>query len=254
MKPPWLPTALLILLAGCQLAPRSAPTSMPSAPPSASKPEVTSEPSPSPSPAGGGAPDDCGFPPGAALEFSGRSTYAELRVGDAKGAASDPMSDEPADFYITRDSYNQGSLHGRLVCAIFVDENAGFIEITVHPDDWDNTPEPKPGQPTSGLSQADAEAVALASLPEPAEWTLEGYGSGAGPIGDLDPEWRERDWGREMSADHWVWIVSAYRDDRSATIIVDYVDGTVLLIIESEMDECDARSSEYAGTDVCGDL
>ncbi len=32
------------------------------------------------------------------------------------------MSDDLADIYITRDKFDQGDLHGRLVCAIFVDQ------------------------------------------------------------------------------------------------------------------------------------
>ena len=252
MKRPWLPAALLLLLAGCRLAPGSSPTPMPSAPPSASATEVAVE--PSPTRGEGEAPDDCGFPPGAALEFSGRSTYAELGVGDAKGAASDPMSDEPADFYVTRDSYDQGDLHGRLVCALFIGEFEGFNEITVHPDDWDNTPAPKPGQPANGLSETAAVEAALASLAEPDEWTLVDGFNRDGPIGDYYPDWQKQDWGREISADRWVWIVDAYREDRGVTIFIDYVDGAILGTVEYQLDECDTRSSEYAGTDVCGDL
>ena len=133
-------------LAGCRLA-GALPSELPSPSEVASPSNV---PSPSASAVAGGpeAPERCGFPPGTPLEFAGRSTYAELRVGDAKGDSGDPMSDEPADIYITRDTFNQGELHGRLVCAIFVGANEGFVEITIHPDDWGRyTPEPEPGEP-----------------------------------------------------------------------------------------------------------
>ena len=42
--------------------------------------------------------------------------------------------DDPADIYITRDAFDQGEHHGRLVCAVFVND-PGFVEITVHPED-----------------------------------------------------------------------------------------------------------------------
>ena len=78
--------------------------------------------------AGAEAPAECSFPPGTPLEFAGRSTTATLDVQEAVG---DPMSDDPADIYITRDAFDQGELHGRLVCAIFVNQ-PGFVEITPH--------------------------------------------------------------------------------------------------------------------------
>jgi len=81
-------------------------------------------------PLGQEAPEAC-FPVGTALSFAGRSTTAALGVQEVVG---DPLSDDPADIYITRDKFDQGDLHGRLVCAIFVG-NSGFIEITVHPAD-----------------------------------------------------------------------------------------------------------------------
>ena len=46
----------------------------------------------------------------------------------------DPLSHDPADIYITRDKFDQGDLHGRFVCAVFVDQPA-FVDITVHPAD-----------------------------------------------------------------------------------------------------------------------
>ena len=87
------------------------------------------------------APAQCGFPDGTALEFGGRSTTSALGVQEVVG---DPMSDDPADIYITRDAFDQGELHGRLVCAIYVND-PGFVETTVHPADGGRfIPEPEP--------------------------------------------------------------------------------------------------------------
>src|SRR5918992_4560955 len=159
--------ALSVLLVGCRLAPGS------SVPHSAAASGVEVAVAPSPSTSGQEAPEACGFPPGAALEFAGRSTYAELRVGDAKGDRVDPMSDDPADIYVTRDTFNQGEVHGRLVCAIFVDQ-PDFVEVTVHPEDWGKfTPAPEPGSPANGLSSEQAIEVARAALPEGDEWYIE---------------------------------------------------------------------------------
>src|SRR5919106_3689894 len=94
-------------------------------------PSQADSPSASPAVEGVEAPVACGFPEGTALSFAGRSTTAALDVQEVVG---DPMSEEVADIYITRDAFDQGELHGRLVCAVFVDV-AGFVEVTVHPDD-----------------------------------------------------------------------------------------------------------------------
>lgn len=95
---------------------------------------------------GDGPPESC-FSDGRALSYAGRSTTAALNVQEVVG---DPMSHELADIYITRDKFDQGDLHGRLVCAIFVGQ-PGFIEITVHPADGGRvraqpvpTPDPSP--------------------------------------------------------------------------------------------------------------
>ena len=203
------------------------------------------------------APERCDFPAGAALEFAGRSTYAELRVGDAKGDSGDPMSDEPADFYITRDPITRegsGPL-GRFVCAIFVGENEGFVEITMHPDDWGRySPVPEPGEPANGLSADEAIEAARAVLPDGAEWYVDFYD--AGPIGDfLSPDYRDDDWVRELSADHWVWAGSARRGTQGMFMVIDYVDGTVVGTVEYTLDECGRHPSdpEY-GTEPCPDL
>jgi hypothetical protein len=203
------------------------------------------------------APEDCQFPAGAALEFAGRSTYAELRVGDAKGASGDPMSDEPADIYITRDPITQegsGPL-GRFVCAIFVGEYQGFVEITMHPDDWDRySPVPRPGEPANGLSADEAIEAASAGLPGGDEWRVHVHG--AGPIEEfLATDYRDDDWVRELPAHQWVWTFSAERGTQAMLMFIDYVAGTVVGTIEFTLDECGRypSDSEY-GTEPCPDL
>jgi hypothetical protein len=106
-------------------------------------PSITAQPSASTT--GQEAPEECGFPPGTALQFAGRSTYIELNVGESAtygDASKDPLGDDPADFYITRDPFKQGAHRGRLVCAIFV--NISFVEITMYPEDvCDSLPCPR---------------------------------------------------------------------------------------------------------------
>ena len=242
----------IVGLAGCRLAPGGPPTELASPNEGLSQPVA---PPPSASAVAGGpeAPEQCGFPPGTALEFAGRSTYAELHVGDAKGEPVDPLSDDPADIYITRDTFNQGELHGRLVCAIFVGANEGFVEITIHPEDWGRyTPEPEPGQPANGLSYEEAEETARAALPE-GDWHIELQP--AGPIGDYVPDLQDHDWGRELAADHWVWLVSAWGRNQAVVMVIDYVDGTVIGTEEFTLDDCGRYEGdpEY-GNERCPDL
>ena len=243
----------IVGLAGCRLAPGGPPTELASPNEGLSQPVA---PPPSASAVAGGpeAPEQCGFPPGTALEFAGRSTYAELHVGDAKGEPVDPLSDDPADIYITRDTFNQGELHGRLVCAIFVGANEGFVEITIHPEDWGRyTPEPEPGEPANGLSADEAIEAARAGLAGSDEWYVEMNGSG--PIGDFFPDYQDYDWGRELTADHWVWIVRALRENQSKSMVLDYVDGTVIGTVEYTLDDCGRYEgdSEF-GNERCPDL
>jgi len=98
------------------------------------------------------APPNSCFPEGTALSYAGRSTTAALGVQEVVG---DPMSFEPADIYITRDKFDQGELHGRLVCAIFVNP-PGFVEVTVHPADGgrfvaEHVPSERPTPLPSGM-------------------------------------------------------------------------------------------------------
>ena len=241
-------------LAGCRLA-GGLPSELPSPSEVASPSNV---PSPSASAVAGGpeAPERCGFPPGTPLVFAGRSTYAELRVGDAKGDSGDPMSDEPADIYITRDPITQegwGPL-GRFVCAIFVGENDGFVEITMHPEDWDRySPVPRPGKPANGLSADEAEEAARAALPEGDEWYVQLNGSG--PIGDFIPDYQEYGWDRDLTSDHWVWIALALRDNQSISVVIDYVDGTVIGTVEYTLDDCGRYEDDPDfGNEQCPDL
>lgn len=242
-------------LVGCRLA-GSGSTSVSSLPPSASESagEVALDPSPSQS--GPEAPEECGFKPGTALEFADRSTYAALGVGDAVGSSTDPMSDQPADIYITRDTFNQGELHGRLVCAIFVGANEGFVEITVHPEDWGKyTPVPEPGEPANGLSADGAIEAARAGLPEGDGWSISLQGSGAIEEIEYLSNWQDYEWRREPTADQWVWAVFAQRENQAIDMVIDYVDGTVIGTVEYALDDCGRypSDSEY-GTEECPSL
>jgi hypothetical protein len=109
------------------------------------------------------APEDCGFPDGTALSYAGRSTTAALGVQQVVG---DPMSNDLADIYITRDKFDQGELHGRLVCAIFLDQN--FVEVTVHPADGGRVvdePVSTAPAPSDGISRDQAIEAAREMVP-----------------------------------------------------------------------------------------
>jgi len=107
------------------------------------------------------APEACGFPDGTALSYAGRSTTAALNVQEVVG---DPLSDDPADIFITRDKFDQGDLHGQLVCAIFVD-HPGFVEVTVHPADGGRfSEEPMPTATPTPLPSGMIEIVTHCGL------------------------------------------------------------------------------------------
>jgi hypothetical protein len=172
------------------------------------------------------APEACGFPDGTALSYAGRSTTAALDVQEVVG---DPMSDDPADIYITRDKMDQGELRGRLVCAIFVD--SAFVEITVHPEDggrYSAAPVPTAPEPSGGISRDAAVEAALGELPD-GDWEV-GVAE-AGPLGRLDPLWETYDWSRDLSGDLWVWRIFLLNGDGGgADVVVDYVDGSVYVV------------------------
>jgi hypothetical protein len=247
---------LALVLIGCRPT-GSASGSGVSSPPTPLEESAVAD-GPTASPAGAFAPAECYFPEGAALEFAGRSTYVELNVGDAApygDVVTDPLADDPADIYITRDTYNQGDLHGRLVCAIFVGDNEGFIEVTVHPEDMARnfTPAPEPGVPAGGLLSREAEEAARAYLPDGGEWDV--LPAGSGPIVDFLPDYRDYDWGRDLAADHWVWAVEATRESQAIAMVIDFIDGTVIGTIEFTLDECGRypEQSDY-GEEACPDL
>ena len=177
----------------------------------------------------GEAPLECGFPAGTVLSYAGRSTTAELDVQEAVG---DPMSDDPADIYITRDEFDQGEHHGRLVCAVFVND-PGFVEVTVHPEDGGRfvppTPYPSVTAPPGGISKVTATDIARAEVPEPSEWEIAHVE--AGPIGRVEPHVLEDDyyeWARDLSPDRWIWRVYLVRGDEGMDVLIDYLDGSVL--------------------------
>ena len=187
-------------------------------------------------PAGPVAPPECRFPDGTPLVFAGRSTTATLEVEEAVG---DPMSDRPADIYITRDEFDQGDLHGRLVCAVYTD-GAVFVEITVAPDGWDPqtgrpssaatpsaepTRTPRPSQRTVGLSRADAVAAARAAAPGTGDWEV--VVATAGPIRDVNPNWSLAEWSRDLPEDTWVWYLYLRSGEEGVLVYLDHADGRI---------------------------
>jgi hypothetical protein len=183
----------------------------------------------------GEAPPECGFPAGTVLSYSGRSTTAELDVQEVVG---DAMSDDPADIYITRDKFDQGEKHGRLVCAVFVD-HPGFVEVTVHPEDGGRfvppTPLPSVTPPPGGISVDDATDIALAEVPEPDTWAV-GVAE-AGPLERMmDGTYLDADWAAGLPGDRWVWRIFLSRGDAGVDVVLDYLDGSVMGTVEYIVD------------------
>lgn len=210
--------ALLVAAAGCRALPAGARPSPPE--PSLAEPSL-------PEPSLGElsveeAPEVCGFPAGTALEHAGRSTTAELGVQEVVG---DPMSDDPADIYVTRDKFDQGELQGRLVCAIFVDD-PGFVEITVHPDDVaPPSPTPAAPEPSKGVGEAAAIEIALGAADADVAWEVSV--ADRGPIFRVMPHWEDQEWGAAVGPETWVWRIHLVSGDRGLDVIVDYLDGSV---------------------------
>jgi hypothetical protein len=185
--------------------------------------------------AGPEAPESCGFPDGTALSYAGRSSTAALDVQEVVG---DPMSNDAADIYITRDMFDQGQLNGRLVCAVFVDQ-PGFVEVTVHPADVgrfepaesaDVTPVPAP---TGGVSRDEALQAAHDAFPEAENWEV---AVGAGQVAQMVPGWDSYDWLRGLDPGHWVWQVFLSHGDRGAVVVIDFIDGSVYGVVELILD------------------
>src|SRR4029078_5670144 len=137
---------------------------------------------------------------------------------------------EPADIYITRDAFDQGQHHGRLVCAIYV-KNPAFVEATVPRSAggrvFSPTPEPTVGPtPSQGVSVDVAVAAARAALPDAGPWNLGTVR--AIQLWQLNPVWEQYEWADGLSRDRWVWSAFFSRGDRGAEVVLDYVDGTVL--------------------------
>lgn len=170
------------------------------------------------------APASCGFPAGTALSYAGRSTTATLGVQEVVG---DPMSHDPADIYITRDAFDQGEHHGRLVCAIFV-EAPDFVEVTVHPADDGRIAAPQhvPAlPPPDGISRQEALDAALGSVPEADAWEVRAVT--AGPVDEVGSMWQFDEELGDLPPDLWVWRVYLVRGDRGVDVAIDFVDGTV---------------------------
>ncbi len=178
------------------------------------------------------APARCGFAPGTALSFAGRSTTAALDVEEVVG---DAMSTQAADIYITRDAFDHGAHHGRLVCAIFVSVPK-FVEVTVHPSDGGRvspTPEPSIGPtPSDGISGEEAVAAARATVPDPDQWEISVVE--ATTVGQLrrDGLLSAYKWAAALPSDLWVWRVMVWQGSRGLDIVVDFADGTVYGTVE----------------------
>ncbi len=224
-----------VLLSACRVLGAGSQPAVESVPPTGPSPTVeAAQPPPSePAPAlDVQAPPECGFPEGTPLEYAGRSTTAALDVQEVVG---DPMSDDPADIYITRDPFAQGELHGRLVCAIFVND-PHFVEITVHPADGGRwvppTPAPSVAEPPGGISEAEAVAIARGTVDHGDTWNL--ASATAGPLAHvMFGAMLESDWSASLPADLWVWQVFLVSGDKGVSVIIEYVEGTVLYRADS---------------------
>jgi hypothetical protein len=146
---------------------------------------------------GAEAPEACGFPDDTALSFAGRSTTSALDVQEVVG---DPMSDDPADIYVTWDRIDWGNWGPvRLVCAIFV-EPAGFVEITVHPDDGGRaTPAPEPSLSVPSCEPAPSPNAAIGDGPYEVTvaelWEAGQCGDSLAEFGDNDLAFDAHPWG-----------------------------------------------------------
>lgn len=78
------------------------------------------------------APEDCGFPPGTPLAFSGRTTMNQIGLVDR-----DPEQvhgNDRADIHVTLEPIEAHGLRGRMACVMYVD--FGGIEIVEVPSGW----------------------------------------------------------------------------------------------------------------------
>lgn len=215
---------VLVAVPACAGAPRSTEVADGSDAPSVDAVQAT--------PVDAEAPQDCGFEPGTKLIFAGRSTTSQLQVQEVIG---DPMSNDPADIYITFDEVDSENGPAREVCAIYV-TTPGFVELTLAPVGWDPingrppataTPEPTPApsMPDATVLPEEAVAAARAAVPEAADWEVNGVqGLRAGD----DELHAMEDWAADLDAGHPVWVVLLWNDDRGAMVYVDAVTGAVL--------------------------
>ena len=174
----------------------------------------------------GEAPARCAFPRGTVLAYAGRSTTAALDVEEVVG---DPMSTELADIYITRDAFDQGDHHGRLVCAIFVNDPE-FVEITVHPSDGGRVSLRHPSRPWARRHRPASPA--RQPLPQPAPpCRIRGRGNRVlcrrCRCGSFSTDARALRLGSRAAPRPMDLVVFFSRGDRGITIVLDYVSGTV---------------------------
>jgi hypothetical protein len=176
------------------------------------------------------------FPEGAPLVVATRTTAAALEVEEVPG---DPLSHDLADVYVTRAEYDQGDLHGPLVCATFV-EQPGIVEITVAPETCD--PEtgrpsmpappsavpaetPRAPAPSPMLSREEALAVSHVAAPGTEDWEV--LVATAGPIREVNPNWNLLDWSRHLPEQTRIWYVALASGDEGVMVFLDATDGTV---------------------------
>lgn len=182
------------------------------------------------------APETCGFGEGARLIFAGRTTTAALQVQEVIG---DPMSNDPADIYITFDEFDNGAVRGRQVCAIYVD-HPGFVELTLAPEGWSPetgrppatpTPTPAPAResekPVVVASAEEAVEIARAEVPEAADWDVLAVRSTR--LGEYEMFADQLDWSRDLPLDLRIWTVSLGDGGRGILVVVNAETGEVLL-------------------------
>lgn len=215
----------LIALTSCSVSELPEPTADATDDAASASPETASR------PLEGEAPADCGFAPGTELIFAGRSTTATLQVQEVIG---DPLSNDPADIYITFDEIEQGDITARQVCTIYADPR--FVELTLAPEGWDldtgrppAAPAPTstdaPAPPADGLARDDAIAAARDAMPRLAEMDV--IATAFAPAADMRVEGMWFDGAEAVPDDRWLWRVN-FRSGFEGTIVyVDYLDGTV---------------------------
>lgn len=215
-----------LVLAGCAAAGPRPAESVPAATRGESLAPVDAE-----------APPECGFEPGTKLIYAGRSTTSLLQVQEVIG---DPMSNDPADIYITFDEIDFGDGGARQVCAIYVDP-PGFVELTLAPVGWDPEtgrpsptppplPEPEASVPAAVVTQDEAVAAALAIAPQDVDWEV--ATARQVPLQELELFLDTQEWSQDLAPNHPLWFVFVVHGDRGLMVHIDAATGEVLHVVE----------------------